>query len=361
MLPGRFPVLPIISQRLWISSDTWFKEYEHIREKRKEYIVPVVGKRKNVKEFLRDLPSIYISIFVMIVFLLAFYIADSSLLNPFNLKIIAYIAVGLLAVGLGQSSVILTGGIDLSVGGIISLLSVMVILMLPVFGHFSFLVGLVIAAVAGLFNGLLVTNLKIPSFIVTLGTGGFFVSLTYIIHAAPMSVPSAQMHFLDVFNGSIVGIKFAWIWALLFLAIYYFIQKYTYLGRAIYAVGSNEKMAWMSGINVKRTKVFAFMLSGAASGLAGMILACRLYTGSAEFGANYVLESVAVVVVGGIPLTGGSGNAINVLIGAIIMAILKNGLTIAGVEVMAQQSILGALIILAVALTFDRSKVTIVK
>jgi ribose/xylose/arabinose/galactoside ABC-type transport system permease subunit len=297
----------------------------------------------------------------MIMFLAVFYIADSSLLNPFNLKILIYIAVGLLAVGLGQASVILTGGIDLSVGGIISMLSVVVILMLPVFGYFSFLVGIIIAGIAGMLNGLLVTNLRIPSFIVTLGMGGFFVSLTYIIHAAPMTVPTDQMMYLDVFNGSIGSIRFAWIWALILCGIYYFIQKYTYLGRTIYAVGCNEKMSWMSGINIKKTKIWAFTLSGIASGIAGMILACRLYTGSAEFGADYVLESVAVVVVGGIPLTGGSGNAINVLVGAIIMAILKNGLTIAGVEVMAQQSILGALIILSVALTFDRSKISIVK
>jgi ribose/xylose/arabinose/galactoside ABC-type transport system permease subunit len=117
----------------------------------------------------------------------------------------------------------------------------------------------------------------------------------------------------------------------------------------------------MSGISVNRTRLMSFVLSGIGAGIAGMIISTRLFSGSAIFGNTYVLESIACVVVGGIALTGGSGSAVNVLIGAVTMGIIKNGLTIIGVDVMAQQMFLGILIILAVAVTFDRSKVTIVK
>jgi ribose transport system permease protein len=310
---------------------------------------------------IRRLPPLALSLGVMVVFLVVFYLIDSSLVVPLNLKTIVYIAMSMLAVGLGQSIPVITGGIDLSVGGIISLVSVISILFLPPLGWWSFPVTLGIAALCGLLNGVLAITCRIPSFLLTLGTGGIFTSATFLIHAAPMTFPQNCMKYAEAFNGTIGPVKFAWLWALALFGVFLFIQKRTYLGRSIYAIGVNEKMAWMSGINVNRTRLASFVLSGIGAGLAGMIISTRLYSGSAIFGNSYVLESIACVVVGGIALTGGSGSAINVLIGAFTMGIIKNGLTIIGVDVMAQQMFLGILIILAVAVTFDRSKVHIVK
>jgi ribose/xylose/arabinose/galactoside ABC-type transport system permease subunit len=297
----------------------------------------------------------------MLVFLLVFYMIDHTLLVPMNIRTIIYIAMSMLAVGLGQSIPVITGGIDLSVGGIISLVSVVSILFLPPLGWWAFPATLLVAAFCGLLNGILAITCKIPSFLLTLGTGGVFTSVTYLIHAAPMTFPQKCMKYAEAFNGGIGPVKFAWIYALLAFGVFLFIQKRTYLGRTIYAVGVNERMTWMSGINVNRTRLLSFVLSGIGAGVAGMIISTRLYSGSAIFGNSYVLESIACVVVGGIALTGGSGSAVNVLIGALTMGIIKNGLTIIGVDVMAQQMFLGILIILAVAVTFDRSKVTIVK
>ncbi len=307
------------------------------------------------------IPPIALSLGVMVVFLVVFYLIDHSLVVPLNLKTIVYIAMSMLAVGLGQSIPVITGGIDLSVGGIISLVSVISILFLPPLGWWSFPVTLAIAALCGLLNGVLAITCRIPSFLLTLGTGGIFTSATFLIHAAPMTFPQDCMKYAEAFNGSIGPVKFAWLWALALFGIFFFVQKRTYLGRTIYAIGVNERMAWMSGINVNRTRLASFVLSGIGAGVAGMIISTRLYSGSAIFGNSYVLESIACVVVGGIALTGGSGSAVNVLIGAITMGIIKNGLTIIGVDVMAQQMFLGILIILAVAVTFDRSKVHIVK
>ena len=316
---------------------------------------------KAVGRTFKKLPPVILSLLVMLVFLVVFYLIEPRILVPLNIKTIIYIATIMLAVGLGQSIPVLTGGIDLSVGGIISLVSVVSILLLPPLGFWAFPVTLLIAAFCGLVNGILTVICRIPSFLLTLGTGGILTSATFLIHAAPMNFPPSCMKYAKLFNGTIGPVKFAWLWALLVFGIFLFIQRYTYLGRTIYAVGVNAKMAWMSGINVNRTRVMSFVLSGVGAGVAGMIISTRLFSGSAIFGNSYILESIACVVVGGIALTGGSGSAVNVLIGAITMGIIKNGLTMIGVDVMAQQMFLGILIILAVAVTFDRSKVTIVK
>ena len=318
-----------------------------------------IVKLKSVKA--PKLPAIAVSLLVLLGFLTVFYIADRKIVHPLNLKIIFYIAAIMLPVGLGQSFAVLIGGIDLSVGGIISMVSLVNIMLLPVMGLWAFPVSILIASVCGLINGLLLVGCRIPSFLLTLGTGGVFTSITYLINAAPMNYPGSCMKYAEFFNGSAGPVKLAWIWALVFFALIFCLQKFTYFGRTIYAVGVNERMAWMSGVSVKRTRILAYVLSAAGAGLAGLILSSRLYSGSAVFGNSYILESIACVVIGGIAMTGGSGNALNVLIGAVTMGIIKNGLTIAGVDVMAQQCFLGVLIILAVAITFDRSKLTIVK
>lgn len=267
----------------------------------------------------------------------------------------------LLAVGLGQALVILTGGIDLSVGGIISLISVIYILSLSKFGLLGFPITLIMACAMGGLNGLIFTKLRIPSFVTTLGTGGIFVSVTYLLSRAPLAAPAKIYTLLDVVNGSIFGLKNSWIIGFVVFAGYFIIQKYTYLGRTIYAIGSNEKMSWMSGLDVERSKLFAFVLSGLGAGVSGMILSSNLYSGYATLGNVYVLESIAVVVVGGTALTGGAGGSLNTLVGALILSMIKNGMTVVGIDVYLQQSILGILIIVAVAITFDRSKLLIIK
>ncbi|MBD3308843.1 ABC transporter permease [candidate division KSB3 bacterium] len=316
---------------------------------------------KSLKEHLQDLPSIYISLFVLFILVLILYIGNPSFLSVYNLKTVANSTTVLLGVGLGQAFVILTGGIDLSVGGVMSLISVVYILGLAKFGLLAFPLVLIVSALAGLLNGFILTRFRIPSFVTTLGTGGIFVSLTYLLSAAPLTPPSSSYKYLDIINGSMAGIKNGWILAIIVFAVYFILQNYTYLGRSIYAIGSNEKMCWMSGIAVKRTKMLAFMFSGLGAGISGMVLASNLYSGYPSLGEVYILESIAVVVVGGTALTGGAGGALNTLIGALIMSVIKNGMMVVGIDVYAQQTFLGVLIVIAVALTFDRSKLIIIK
>jgi len=321
----------------------------------------IVKGGRGIAGFLRKLPAIYVSLLLLSIIVIVFVGVNRSFLSVYNLKTIGNLAAILLTVGLGQSFVIMTGGIDLSVGGIISLISVVYLLGLEMFGFLSFLITIIVACGAGFLNGVIFTRAKIPSFVCTLGTGGIFVSITYLLSEAPISVSPRHFHYLDVINGSTLGIHNGWLVALVVTMGYFILQKYTYIGRTIYSIGSNERMSWMSGIDVKNSKLFAFILSGFGAGISGIILASNLYSGSAMFGDLYVLESIAVVVVGGTAITGGAGGVLNTIVGALIMSVFKNGMTVIGIDVYAQQTFLGILIIIAVAVTFDRSKVMVVK
>lgn len=308
-----------------------------------------------------EIPAIYISIAMLVLFLVIFYIGNSSFLTKYNLLTIGTSASILLAVGLGQVCTILTGGIDLSVGGIMSLVSVVFMVLLKDLGIAAFPIAILIGCVAGFVNGVLNATLKIPSFITTLGTGGIFISLSYLISEKPLSAPSSAYGMLSIINGSTLGIKNILFIALIIFFIYYLIQKYTVIGRNILLIGSNERMCWMSGVNVFWVRVFAFTLSGLGAGFASVLLASTLFSGYSTIGNVYILNSIATVVVGGTAMTGGAGGVVNTLIGALIMSVLNNGMNVVGIDVYAQQSILGVMIIIAVAISFDKKKVTVIK
>lgn len=316
---------------------------------------------KKMGNLLSRLPAIYISLFLLLSLVIVFFIGSKNFLSLYNIKVILNSSIILLAVGLGQCFVILSGGIDLSVGGIMSLVSIVYIIGLEKFGLLSFPLTVLVGCAAGLLNGMLYTKLRIPSFICTLGTGGIFVSISYLLSPAPLSVSYSLIKYIDIVNGSIFGIKNIWFIALVILGLYFILQNYTYFGRTNYAIGNNEKMSWMSGVNVARSKIFAFVFSGFGSAIAGIILASTLYSGYASLGDIYILQSIAVVVIGGTALTGGVGGALNTFVGALIMGVIKNGLTVAGIDVYQQQAFLGLLIIVAVAVTFDKTKISIIK
>lgn len=316
---------------------------------------------KKMGNLLSGLPAIYISLFLLLALVIVFFIGSKNFLSLYNIKVILNSSIILLAVGLGQCFVILSGGIDLSVGGIMSLVSIVYIIGLEKFGLLSFPLTVLVGCAAGLLNGILYTKLRIPSFICTLGTGGIFVSISYLLSPAPLSVSYNLIKYIDIVNGSIFGIKNIWFIALVMLGLYFILQNYTYFGRTNYAIGNNEKMCLMSGVDVARSKIFAFVFSGFGSAIAGIILASTLYSGYASLGDVYILQSIAVVVIGGTALTGGVGGVLNTFVGALIMGIIRNGLTVVGVDVYQQQAFLGLLIIVAVAVTFDKTKISIIK
>lgn len=314
----------------------------------------VRGKRARV-------PAIYFSVTLLAVLVVLFTMGNRNFLSAYNLNTIASYAAILLVVGLGQMNTILIGGIDLSVGGLMSFTSVVFVVSLKMIGVWAFPLCLVVALMAGYLNGIILTRIKIPSFIATLGTGGILSSLALLVSPLPVDVPASTYGLVEIVNGTTLGISNLLLLTLVTFAFFFGILRLTTVGRNIYYIGSNIKMSWMSGIDIVGTRNFAFVLSGLGAGVAAIMQSCSQYGGDPTLGKVYILQSIAAVVVGGTALTGGTGGAINTVIGALILGVMENGMNVVGVDAYFQQSILGFVIIVSVALTFDRSKTATIK
>jgi len=257
---------------------------------------------------------------------------------------------------------ILVGGIDLSVGGLVSFISVAFILLIKPIGYWAYPACILMGVLAGYLNGLILTRIKIPSFIATLGTGGILTSLAYLVSPRPVNLSPDSYQVVDtVVNGSLLGVSNVLYIGLAVFLLFFAILRFTSTGRNIFYIGSNIKMSWMSGINITRTRNIAFMLSGLGAALVGITMSSIRYGGDPVVGTAYVLNSIAAVVVGGTALTGGTGGVVNTLFGAIFMSMLDNGMNVVGIDQYLQQAILGIMVIIGVTLTFDRTKTPIVK
>lgn len=309
----------------------------------------------------RLIQPLTIALALLVLLVATFTVGNPSFLSVYNVGTILTAVAILLAVGLGQACVILTGGIDLSVGSIMSLVSVVLMLTLGRLGLAAYPLVLGIGVGAGLINGLIVSKLRIPSFIATLGTQGLLVSLAYLLSEGPLSTPENSYGVLDLVNGHLGPVQAVWIISVGMFAVYYAMQRFTPAGRQIVYIGANERMSWLAGLDIDRSRILAFAFSGFGAAVAGVVLSATLYSGYPTMGLPYVLNSIAVVVVGGTAMTGGAGGVVNTLVGALIMGVIQNGLTVVGVDVYGQQVFLGILVIIAVAVTFDRAKVAIIK
>jgi ribose/xylose/arabinose/galactoside ABC-type transport system permease subunit len=310
---------------------------------------------------ISGLPAIAYALGMLVLFIIIFSVGSSSFLNMYNILTIGNSAAILLAVALGQVCAILTGGIDLSVGGIMSLVSVVLMKTLGTMGIWAYPVSLAVGIAAGAVNGLINAKFRIPSFITTLGSNGIFISIAYMISIKPLSAPASAYGVMDVVNGMTFGIRNIMLIGILIFILFFIMQRYTITGRNIMLLGSNEKMSWLSGIDVFKVRTLAFTLSGLGAGLAGIMLASNLYSGYPTLGSVYILNSIASVVIGGTAMTGGAGGVVNTLVGVLVMSVINNGMNIIGIDVYAQQSFLGILVIVAVAISFDRSKLSVIK
>ena len=271
--------------------------------------------------------------------------------------------IGLL--GIGMTLVIITGGIDLSVGSVLALSGVMTGLSvkagIPVAPAMT--IGVVTGAACGLVNGFVITKMRITPFVATLGmmliARGLALQLT---GAAPISRlgeafgvlgNGALLRIVEKTGGIFPKVVFPGIpYPVILLAIVAVAAAYLLncrqTGRHIYATGSNEEAARLSGVLVDRTKMIAYTLSGALAGLAGNVLMSRLVTVQPNEGVMYELDAIAAAVIGGASLMGGVGNISGTMIGAFIIGVLRNGLNMAGVSAFIQQIVIGVIVILAV-------------
>jgi ribose transport system permease protein len=304
---------------------------------------------------------VYITIALLVVVGAIFYLGNRNFLSLYNLNTIVSFGAILLIAALGQMVVILIGGIDLSVGGTVSLISVMFILLIPQVGYLAYPVCILVGVLVGYVNGNILTRIRIPSFIATLGTGGIVTSLAYLVSPRPVNAPPSIYGFLDIVNGSLFKVSNVLFIGLAVFLLYYGISRFTGTGRNMFFIGSNIKMSWMSGTNIVKTRNIAFLLSGMSAAIVGITISSMRFGGDPVVGSAYVLNSIAAVVVGGTALTGGTGGVINVLFGALFITMLDNGMTVVGINQYFQQAILGAMVIISVTLTFDRSKTPVIK
>lgn len=317
--------------------------------------------RTGIKHLTSRLKPIHLTLALIVVVGAFMAIGNDEFLSLYNINTILDFGAILLIAALGQMFVILIGGIDLSVGGTISLVSVVFITLVHRIGYWAYPCCLALGLALGYINGVILTRVKIPSFIATLGTGGIITSLAYLVSPRPVSAAPGDYSMLDIVNGTVFSISNVFIiGALVFCAVAVFL-RFTRTGRNIYFVGSNIRMAWMSGTDIAQTRNVPFMISGVCAALVGIIISSVRFGGDPVVGTSYVLNSIAAVVVGGTALTGGAGGVLNVLFGTLFLSMLDNGMNVIGVDQYFQQAIYGAMIIFGVAVTFDRKKTPIIK
>ena len=250
----------------------------------------------------------------------------------------------------GVTFVIITGGIDLSLGSIVAVTGV-TSAMLAHPDSYPVLIPIVMGLLAGLlmgaFNGFIITKSKIAPFIVTLGTMTIGRGLALILSdGRPVSNLSDSFNYLG--SGTVFGIPFLILIFILVFALCSIILSKTILGRHIYAIGGNEQAARASGINIDRVKLSVYSISGLLAGLAGILLASRITTGQPNAGAGFELDAIAAVVIGGTSTAGGRGTMTGTLIGVLLIGVINNGLDLLNVTSYYQQVIMGIIIIGAV-------------
>jgi ribose transport system permease protein len=251
----------------------------------------------------------------------------------------------------GMTFVILSAEIDLSVGSMLALSSVMGATYIKHGGAIGIgiLIMLGIGIAGGLFNGICVAYLRFPSFITTLSTMWLFRGLAYV-YTEGQAVTGLPRDFRKLAMGQTLGISNVVFLIVVVYAIAYFILSRTTVGRHVYAVGDNQEAARLSGVNVRQVKVLVFTISGFLAALGGVVYTSRLFSGQPVAGITYELSAIAAAVIGGTSLSGGVGGVLGTVVGAVFIATLMNGLVLLNVSSFWQQVLMGIVVLLAVAI-----------
>jgi ribose transport system permease protein len=293
---------------------------------------------------------IYIG-FVVIFIFFAILLGNQGFLSPNNLLNILRQTATITVIAVGMTYVISCAEIDLSVGSVAGLASVVTAMAVANWGVVAGVIaGLLVGVVVGSINGGLVAGLGIPSFLVTLGMLGIaFGMAQWITHSAPQPILSYAYN-LAFGSGNLGPFPGLVVWMAIFVAVGAIVLSKTRFGRQVLATGGNRMAAEFTGINTKRIKFEVLLISGTVAAFAGMLYAGRLQSGRFQWGQGDELSAIAAVILGGTSLFGGAGTVIGTLFGALLIGLINNGLILAGLDASQQQVIRGAIIILAVAL-----------
>lgn len=263
-------------------------------------------------------------------------------------------SVGFTAIlALGQTFVMLTGGIDLSVGSVLGISSMLGAMTLVKTNSIiaAILVALLVGGLVGLFNGVMVSYFKLPAFVVTLGTMKICRSADYLISDGH-SVNKLGDTFKSIAGAEIFkGFRVYYVGIIILFIVIGWVLANTKLGRYTYSIGSNDTATRLAGVNTKKFRLYPYIISGVLAGLGGILMASRFGAVDPNYGTDYEMNTLAAVVVGGCAMTGGKGTIIGTVVGVILMGVLNNGLDISGISPYWQGVAVG--IVLIVALLFD--------
>jgi ribose transport system permease protein len=309
------------------------------------------------KEFTSSMIQMAGMLPVLIVICILFAVLTPNFLSQNNFVNVVRQASINIVLAAGMTFVILTGGIDLAVGSVLGFTAVIavVVSVIPGLGWAAVPVALLAGALIGVLTGATVAYVGLPPFIVTLGTYTAIRGAAYLA-AGGTTVINSKIGFAWIGNGYVGPVPWLVIIALLTIAVSAFILHKTVLGVHIYAVGGNPIAARLTGIPVPFVLIFVYGVSGLLSGLGGVMSASRLYSAQGQLGIGYELDAIAAVILGGTSFSGGIGTVFGTLIGALIIAVLNNGLTLMNVSFYWQLVIKGAVIILAVMLDKVRTR-----
>ncbi len=255
----------------------------------------------------------------------------------------------------GMTMVILTGGIDLSVGAIVCISGTLsagaMIYGIPV--SLSIGIGLAVGMVAGIINGVFISYAKMPAFIVTLAMMEIPRG-SALLYTGGYPLGGLPKEFAIIGRGSVLGIQTPILIMFAVYAVTYIVLNHLPVGRYIYAIGGNEEATRLSGIRVKKYKLFVYIFSGITSAISGIVLCSRLMSGQPNSGSGFELDAIAAVILGGTSISGGKGHIWGTLIGAMILGVLNNGLNLLGVSPYAQKVLKGMIILFAVYISATR-------
>lgn len=314
--------------------------------------------KNGVVKYFKDNIGIIIALLAMFIFLTVFPTTRSTFLTPKNMFNILRQNASNLFLATGMTMVIILGGIDLSVGSVIALSGVVAAGCVVNFGlpeAVGFIAAIAVGAAVGLFNGFIICKTDIPPFIVTLASMNITKGIALVLTGgAPIRCMTDAFKFPGA--GYVGPVPTPVILMVVIFIIAALMINKTQLGRHIYAVGGNVQAAKFSGISVQKVKFIVYAYTGVMAGIAGVVIASRLYSGQPTAGDGAEMDAIASVVVGGTSMSGGSGRIGGTLIGVLIIGVLNNGLNLMGVDSNFQYIVKGLVILLAVYVDFLRNK-----
>lgn len=305
----------------------------------------------------------WMPLIVLVILVLGVGFYDSTFFSIQNLLTVTSDTMTLFLMASGVTLVIMMGSIDLSVQAVASMTSCILAVYLSRIGAWAIPLAVLGGLLAGFSGGLASIWLRIPSFIATLAISGVVLSIGFWFTEAKsvsLSEDVSQTYLSWAINDYLGVPNEIWV-GLVFLILLSAVLGLTPYGRLVRGIGAQENAVLASGINVDRIKIITYTLSGAMAGIAGIVMGARLGSGSPTLANEFLLPAIASIVVGGTAITGGVGSIWRTFVGALIVQVVRIGMTFMGVSVFAQQIVFGFILVAAVALTMDRSKILVIK